>query len=97
MKNKEVWDSVLTDAIVTTDGKIQPYDDIKNYLSERFQIKRTRVRRNKRFLQPERINRKQVIEKIKGLMDGLDKAKHYSRYRAYQDCLVLIEESEAFI
>lgn len=38
--DKSKWDTILTDAIVLTDGSIQPYDRILKYLSDHYEIKR---------------------------------------------------------
>lgn len=44
-------------------------------------------------LQPVLVSKGYLIREIKDKMKGVDKAKQYSRYKALQECLVLIEDA----
>lgn len=45
MKNKDVWDKVLTDAICETNGRIQPYDKILKFFATKFELRKKRDRK----------------------------------------------------
>lgn len=45
MTNKEVWDTVLTDAIVETDGRIQPYDKMLKFFYQKYHLKVIRLKK----------------------------------------------------
>ena len=42
------------------------------------------------------VSKRYLIQAIKDKMQGLDRAKHYSKWKALAECLVLVEEAKEY-
>jgi hypothetical protein len=45
-------------------------------------------------LQAKLVSKGYLVEAIKDKMQGIDRAKNYSKWKAYAECLVLVEEAK---
>lgn len=89
------WHQHTTDKCPVDDKREGVYQETFFINIEHMDNKRFREEATKKLadLQPKLINKNYLIDQIKDKMQGLDKAKHYSKWKAYAECLALIEDT----